>query len=80
MKMLGRGRRLMLLLTSGILAVSLTACVPPARTDCSWVKPIYLQDETLQWLDTHQPWPESVWEDLNKIAKHNDKVKEILNP
>ena len=47
-------------------------------SDCSWVQPITLQDDTVQFLMEHEPWPPGLLEDLNKIDKHNRKCKEIL--
>lgn len=76
---ISRLRRLSsLLLTSGIVTSCLIGCVDRPAADYSWVQPIYLQPETTDWLVAHEPWPESLWSDLNKIDKHNKKVEAII--
>lgn len=67
-----------LLLSSVMLIGCLTGCVNHARPpDTSWVRPIYFEEETLQWLKDRQPWPNSLYVDLDKVRKHNLKVQEI---
>jgi hypothetical protein len=56
----------------------LPACVAPARSDCSWVKPIYFEDETHEWF-LSMPLPDSVKRDLWQINRHNAKYEEITN-
>ncbi len=62
-----------------VIALScLSGCgtrTPPSTT---WVKPIYLEPETIEWLERHrEDWPESLVDDLNEIDKHNQKVTEL---
>jgi hypothetical protein len=46
--------------------------------DVSWVKPIYFQEPTKEWLMANRPWPPEALEDFDRIAKHNQKYEEIL--
>lgn len=47
--------------------------------DLSWVKPIHLEYDTIDWLTEHQAeWPATMEGDLNEILIHNDKCWRIL--
>lgn len=50
--------------------------LPP---DVSWVEPIIFSDQTKLWIQVNaDAIPEYVWVDLERVAKHNDKCREIL--
>ena len=60
-----------------LLTVALSSCgsrQPPP--DTSWVREIRFSQETKDWLIQSNP-PDHVWVDLEKVAKHNDKVQEL---
>lgn len=59
------------------LVTLLTSCGISRPPPQSWVEPIHFSDETKEWLLQQDP-PDYVWEDLWKVAKHNQKVREIL--
>jgi len=62
-----------------VIALSCSSGCGATRTDSSWVRPISLEPETLDWLEERQAeWPEALVEDLNEIDKHNQKCAEIL--
>lgn len=44
--------------------------------DLSWVQPIEFSKETKEWLGALE-WPQSAYEDFDKIRKHNEKLKRI---
>jgi hypothetical protein len=73
--------RLILALCLTILLTFSPGCRPKEIViyrDVTWVQPIYFQDESKEWLMANQPWPQSLLEDLNKVATHNQKCEEIL--
>lgn len=79
--MRGPWRMKLIVVLSLLIAVScLNGCggrTPPASM--SWVKPIYLHQDTLEWLNGHKDeWPVGLVDDLNQIDKHNTKCREIL--
>lgn len=84
MKKHTRGRsplRLTLALLLLPMMLSLMGCVhrhPVPRE--TWVKPIYLQEETIEWLKAHKPWPQSLRDDLDQIRRHNEKYEAIVGP
>ncbi len=62
-----------------LIALSCSSGCGQPRVDTTWVKPIDLEEDTLEWLAKHQAeWPESLVDDLNEIDKHNQKCREIL--
>lgn len=74
-------KRLTVALTFLTAAFFLPACNVQPSSPCSWVQPIYLETETVYWLNERlTEWPDSLDRDLNKIHKHNEKVKEICPP
>ena len=44
-----------------------------------WLEPIEFSQHTKDWILSHEPIPEYVKEDLNKIAILNDTIREIKN-
>ncbi len=49
------------------------------RVDSTWVQPIRLHPETIEWLAERQSdWPDTLVIDLNLLDKHNQKCREIL--
>jgi hypothetical protein len=54
----------------------LSGCSHRYVDDSAWVKPIYFSEETKQWLHGLE-WPESAYEDFDKIGRHNEKVRRI---
>ena len=60
-----------------LTAFSLGACAVPVTidADCARTKPIKFSQETKTWLVNRIPWPESLRDDLMKIAKHNEKYE-----
>lgn len=55
-------------------------CQPqPPPIDPTWVKPIYLEPDTVAWLKSKPDWPAGLFKDLNKIDKHNEKVKQLTH-
>jgi len=44
-----------------------------------WIEPIEFSQPTKDWILSHEPIPEYVREDLNKIAILNDTIREIKN-
>jgi len=59
----------------------LTACAVPVRVDvdCAWARPIEFEPATKEWLKARSPWPGHLRDDLEKIAKHNDKHRAFCN-
>jgi len=53
-----------------------TGCSGPAsvEADCVWARPIRFAPATKAWLAARMPWPEPVRADLEKIARHNEKL------
>lgn len=62
-----------------LIALSCSSGCAQSRVDTTWVHPIELHEDTLQWLDSHrEEWPPGLVDDLNAILKHNQKCAEIL--
>lgn len=79
-KIVNRRTGLMLLPLLLMLPLSFNGCVSHTQVSRpDWVQPIYFEDESLKWLDEHQPWPDSLYKDFNKILRHNEKVETIIN-
>lgn len=70
--------RLMLVLCLGISLAFLSGCDVARGTpdDLTWLKPIEFSEETKVWLSGLQ-WPASAYEDFEKIARFNEKLKAL---
>lgn len=65
-----------------MLMLCLTACGGQRVTTTrpTWVQPIYLHGDTIEWLrERKAEWPPGLIDDLNQIDKHNRKVEAILH-
>lgn len=62
------------LMTSGLFSSGCARATPPPST---WVEPIVFQPETIRWLESLE-WPQTAYEDFDKIRKFNIKCQEIL--
>jgi hypothetical protein len=75
-----RRRILTLALISLTAAIFSLGCVAPRTTaDTSWVRPLYLEQDSVDWLLALPEWPASFSTFLNEVDRHNTKVQEI-NP
>ena len=67
----------LLLIVLGIFSTGCSSA--PLDYDLLWLEPIEFSQPTKAWLLSHDPLPEYVREDLNKIAILNDTIKAIRN-
>lgn len=78
MKRTGLQRRWMPSLMSLTLCCSAVGCsTRPTVRPCDWVRPITLERETVDYLFNLKDWPPQLGEDLNEIARHNEKVRRL---
>ena len=67
----------LLLITLTIFSIGCRAT--PFDHDLLWLQPIEFSQPTKDWILSHDPLPEYVREDLNKIAILNDTIISIRN-
>jgi len=63
------------------LLIVMTLCAGCCRhqpaPDYSWVQPIHFHPETVEWFRLQEKPPPTLFIDLEKVRKHNQKVEAI---
>jgi hypothetical protein len=71
-------KRLTLVTFALTTSIFLVGCVGQRTASPEWVRPIYFQSQTIEWLAERQPeWPPTMAEDLAEIDKHNQRLKAV---